>query len=260
MDKKYNIRVVERFIFLLNLLQETVTPMSLAKICTTLKMSKATTFRYLWTLERWDYVERNEKGHYRVGIGFVRMQSQELRVIQDRARAWLEKLRKETGESAELAVLNGDHVICVETATSTRSVRMASTLGSREPLHCTALGKAIASDLPADDVRAVLERTGMPQVTENSITDVDRYFEELSAVGHLGYAIDDREHDADGRCVAVPVLGTHLPVAISVSGPAGRMPLSKLEEIAPVLKNIAVRLTDPSDEGPPPYDEPGPST
>ncbi len=118
--RKYNNCSVERVVSMLNVLQESPEPMSLVEVHRAIDMAEATAFRYLWTLERHRYVERDASGRYRLGLGFVGMQSRDLDVLMERARPWLEKLRDETGETVNLGVLDGDTVRYVEVAESPR--------------------------------------------------------------------------------------------------------------------------------------------
>lgn len=240
--RRYNNRSVERVVSMLNVLQESSTPMSLVEIHRSIRMAKATAFRYLWTLEKHRYVERDPQGRYRLGLGFVGMQSRDLDVLKERARPWLERLRDETDETANLGVLDGNAVRYVEVAESHRTVRMSSPAGSRDPLYCTALGKAIAALLPEDQVRELLQQVEMTPRTANTITSVDDYLKELTMVQEQGFAMDDGENELDGRCVAVAVPGIRLPAALSVSGPASRFTLKDVERVAKSLAEVAHRL------------------
>lgn len=242
--RKYNNRSVERVVSMLNVLQESTDPMSLVEIHRSIRMAKATAFRYLWTLEKHRYVERDTNGRYRLGLGFVGMQSRDLEVLQDRARPWLERLRDETGETANLGVLDGTDIRYVEVAESARTVRMVSVRGSRDPLHCTALGKVVAADLPKAQVAELLGHVGLERRTGRTITSISRFLDALDEVGRRGYAVDDGENDEDGRCVAVAIAGTRLPAALSISAPAGRFPMDDVPRVAARLSEIASRLAN----------------
>jgi IclR family acetate operon transcriptional repressor len=248
--KKYNNRSVERVVTMLNALQESPEPMSLVAIHRSIKMAKPTAFRYLWTLERHRYVERDDDGRYRLGLGFVGMQSRDLDVLKDQARPWMMRLRDELDETINLGILEGDAVRYVEVAESSRTVRMSSPSGSRDPLYCTALGKAIAARLPDDQVRELIEQADMTPRTPHTITSVDEYLAELGKVRRQGYAVDDRENEIDGRCVAVAIVGTRLPAALSTSAPASRFALKDVPRVARSLRRVAERLGERSANAP----------
>lgn len=241
--RNYSVRAVERVCAILNLLQKSVDGVPLSTVAATTELPKSSAFRYLWTLENHRYVERNpETGLYRLGLGFLGMQSRHLEVLRERARPWLEKLRDEHDETANLGILDGDRVIYLDIVESKRTVRLAASRGDRDPLHSTALGKAIASRMDPDRVRDLLKRAGMQQHTPNTITDIDTFLDELHKVRRLGYAVDDGENDPDGRCVAVPINDTQLPAAISLSAPATRFTTHDVERAAIALQDGAEHL------------------
>ncbi len=206
-------------------------------------LPKSSAFRYLWTLENHRYVERNpETGLFQLGLGFVGMQSQHVEVLRERSRPLLEQLRDEHDESTNLGILDGNSVIYLDIVESKRTVRLAANHGDRDPLHSTALGKAIASQLSDDRVRELLDQVGMDYRTPNTITSVNGYLDELAKVRRVGYAVDNGENELDGRCVAVPILGTRLPAAISLSAPAARFPIQAVETAAKALQAAAEQL------------------
>ncbi|MEU3274199.1 IclR family transcriptional regulator [Saccharomonospora sp. NPDC006951] len=239
-NRDYSVRAVERVCSILNLVQESVDGVTLNAVARTTRLPKSSAFRYLWTLENHRYVERdNDDGLFRLGLGFVGMQSRHLEVLRERARPWLEKLRDEYRETANLGILDGDSVIYLDIVESRRTVRLAVANGHRDPLHSTALGKAILAHFPEGRVRDLLTQAGMPERTPNTITGVDAYLGELAKVREQGYAIDDGENEADGRCVAVPILGTRLPAAISISAPSSRFAPEDAVRAADGLREVA---------------------
>ena len=244
-ERDYTVRAVERVCAILNLLQESSgdggVPLPAVAIATGLPKSSA--FRYLWTLENHRYVERNpDTGLFQLGLGFVGMQSQHVEVLRERAKPLLEQLRDEHDESANLGILDGNTVIYLDVVESKRTVRLAASPGDRDPLHSTALGKAIAGQLGEDRVKELLDQAGMGSRTPNTITTVNSYLDELSKVRRVGYAVDNGENELDGRCVAVPILGTRLPAAISISAPAARFPIQAVEPAAKALQEAARQL------------------
>lgn len=247
-DRDYTVRAVARVCSILNLLQESIDGVSLIDVAEVTELPKSSAFRYLWTLEAHRYVERDpETGDYRLGLGFVGMQSRQLEVLRQHTRPWLEKLRDDFGETLNLGVWDGGSVIYLDIVESHRAVRLAARRGDRDPIHSTALGKAIAAHQPEPRVREVLSQTGMAMRTPNTITTIDEYLAELAKVRRLGYAIDNGENELDGRCVAVPILGTKLPAAISLSAPTSRFPLQQIDAVATALQHAAESIASRAD-------------
>ncbi|WP_207782705.1 IclR family transcriptional regulator [Phytoactinopolyspora limicola] len=247
--RDYTQRSVVRVCSILNMLQREVDGVTLNQIVEATGLAKPSAFRYMWTLERQRYVERDTKGGvYRLGLGFAGLQSRRLEVLRERARPWLVNMSKELGETSNLGILDYDAVLYLDVVPSPNSVRLSADAGQRDPINTTALGKAIASTLPESRVRELLASTGLPGVTQNSITSTDHFLEELDRTRKAGYAIDDGENDPDGRCVAAPLLGTRIAAAISISAPAFRQPKRQLAAIGRRLVEIANEITPHPDE------------
>src|SRR6266511_1939335 len=236
----YSIRAVHRVCEILDLLQQAPRGAALLDVARATRLPKSSAFRYLATLERRRYVERDPvTGSYRAGSAFLPLRAHEPELLARRARPHMERLRDRLGETINLGMLEGNRVIYLEIVESHRAMRLAARRGDLDPVHATALGKAIAANLPDRRVRAILEAEGMPRLTQRTLTDQDAYLVEMAGTRERGYALDDGEHEIDGRCVAVPVVGSNLPAAISYSAPASRFPLDRVGEIAGVLWEVA---------------------
>jgi IclR family acetate operon transcriptional repressor len=236
----YSIRAVHRVCEILDLLQQAPRGAALLDVAKATRLPKSSAFRYLATLERRRYVERDPvTGSYRAGSAFLPLRAHEPELLARRARSHMERIRDQLEETINLGMLEGNRIIYLEIVESHRSMRLAARRGDRDPVHATALGKAIAAHLPERRVRAILEAEGMARLTPHTLTTLDAYQAELAATRERGYALDDGEHEIDGRSVAVPVLGSNLPAAVSYSAPATRFPLDRAEEVAAVLREIA---------------------
>lgn len=170
------------------------------------------------------------------------MRCPHLEVLRERARPWLEKLRDRFDETTNLAILDGNHVTYLDIVESRRAVRLAASHEDRDPIHSTAEGKAVAAYLPEAETRQILEEEGMVRTSPNTITTIDGYLHELSRVRNLGYAVDNRENDVEGRSVAVRIHDARPPAAISMGAPAVRFPCEKIEEVAEELTYAARQI------------------
>jgi DNA-binding IclR family transcriptional regulator len=140
--------------------------------------------------------------------------------------------------------------VLVYRAKGTQLVSVDFKIGDRAPLHCTSIGKALLAFQDARVAEAVIAR-GLPKVAPNTITDAATFRAELQKVRRQGFAFDDLEFHDDMRCVAVPVFEADGAVraGISLSGPASRYSLAKLEELKDrsviAAGNLARRLGNP---------------
>jgi IclR family acetate operon transcriptional repressor len=243
-DANYSIRSVQRVCDILDLVQSHPDGLSLVAFAAATDLPKSSVFRYLATLESRGYVERTEDGDYRLGLALI---GERLDTLTRRLAPQLIQLRDQLGETINLGMLDGTRVAYLDVVESRSSIRNAPRASEREYIHCTALGKVLAATRPVDDIRAILEREGMPAVTRNTITDVDGYLKELEATRARGYALDDEENELGGRCVAVAVPGTKLPVAISLSAPVARLPLDAVDGVAATMKAALAKVADFAD-------------
>lgn len=242
-DEPYLIRSVERVCDVLDLLQDSPEGLSLGEIALVTGLPKSSLFRYLATLRYRRYVERDlNTEHYRLGSAFFPFRARHLELFIEQARPHLEALRDRFQETINLGVLTGHRVTYVEILESPRSMRLASRRGDRDHIHSTALGKAIAAHLPKEQVLDILAVEGMPRLTPRTITDRNKYMKELEVVRGKGYALDDRENEEEGRCLAVPILGYRLPASISLSAPQSRFSIEHMKKIVAEFITTARQL------------------
>ena len=241
---QYVVRSVARALDILDVLQDTPDGATLAVLSEAVALPKSSVFRYLNTLETRGYVVQDTStGTYRPGMGFALTHTRHIQILGARARPLLEHLRDRFGETVNLAVLDGNRIVYVEILESTRAMRLAARVGDRVPVHSSALGKAICATMSDDEVTEILRAEGMPRLTASTITDVSSFLEAIERTRRAGWAIDDREHEEDGRCVAVAIAGNRVPAAISLSAPAVRFTLEEIGPVAEALLAAAAELT-----------------
>jgi IclR family acetate operon transcriptional repressor len=239
----YPIRAVERVCDILDVLQRSRDGASLSDVAEVTSLPKSSAYRYLSALEARRYVERDPASSlYRLGLAFRPQHTRQLDLLTAQARPHLERLRDKVGETTNLGILDGTEIVHAVVVESNEMMRLAARVGERGSLHSTALGKAIAAELPEERARAILAAQPMARFTPATITTVERYLEELANVRKIGYAVDDCENQPDGRCVAVIVEGVPVPCGISVSAPSRRLPRDKVEAIARQLRRFAMQL------------------
>lgn len=217
--------------------------MGLSQLATESGLPLPTIHRLVRTLVDLGYLRQEPSRQYVLGPKLVRLGESSSRVLGVWARPHLARLVDQLGESANLAMLDGDQIVYVAQVPSRHSMRMFTEVGRRVHPHCTAVGKAIMAQLPHEEVREILARTGMPQHTDNTITDSELFADQLAWSAEHGYAVDDGEQEVGVRCVAVPVPDAPSRLAISVSGPAGRLSEAVVERAVPLLQDAARALS-----------------
>ncbi|MGA8113988.1 MAG: IclR family transcriptional regulator [Actinocatenispora sp.] len=230
---------VDRALLLLGVLGDAERPLTLSELAAGGGLSAPTAHRLVRSLVRYGYVRQEASRRYTLGPRLVYLGERAGRLLGGWAEPYLAELRDATGETTNLAVLDGDEIVYVTQAVSRHQMRMFTEPGRRVPPHGTAVGKALLADLPDAAVRAMLGRTGMPARTDATITDPDRLLEHLREVRIRGYAMDDGEQEAGVRCLGAAIPDAPSPMAVSVSGPASRITDSATGRFVPELRRIA---------------------
>lgn len=240
---KYSIRAVDRVCDILDAIQAQSGNASLPAIALTTRMPKSTAFRYLSVLEERGYIERNsETSTYRLGLSFQPRDLLSLERLKRFALPILTQLRDELSETTNLGILENGHVVHVLVIESPQQMRLAARVGERALIHSTALGKAMATQLDTETVRAILALQGMPTYTPMTITSQPEYLTQLAQAQTDGFAMDDSENQIGGRCIAVPIPDTPVRAGISVSAPASQLPIERVPSIVRQLQTSADHL------------------
>jgi IclR family transcriptional regulator, acetate operon repressor len=187
-------------------------------------------------------LRQEQSRSYSLGPRLIRLGDRAAHLLGSWAMPHLGRLATEIGETANLAMFEGDAVVYVAQVPSVHSMRMFTEVGRRVDAHSTGVGKALLCQLRDDEVRALVQRTGMTAQTPRTRVTVEALLADLAEVRERGYALDDGEQELGVRCVAVPLVGAPRRAAVSVSGPSSRLTLERLGELLPVLQRVAEDL------------------
>lgn len=220
----------------------------LAELPELLGVSRATAFRVVRTLRDRGYVDHVVSEHvYRLGPGPTLLGSRSRAgTIARLADFALVQLRDTTGETANLALLQGGSLIYASILESTYALRTSAAVGETVPLHSTALGKAILSALPGDAARKMAGAEPYERLTENAPGTWDELLPHLALARERGYGIDNQETDPGATCVASTITdATGYPLGgLSISGATARLPAERIDDIAELLIKLCSELSD----------------
>jgi IclR family acetate operon transcriptional repressor len=237
------VRSLERTFELLEHLADAGGEMALSELTEVSGLPMPTIYRLMRTLVNHGYVRQEPSKRYALGPRLIRLGEGASRLLGSWARPALTRLVDEVGETANMAVLEGDEAVYVAQVPSRHSMRMFTEVGRRVQPHCTGVGKALLSQLPEPRVREILGRTGLEAHTPHTFTDLDVLLSELGRIREQGYAVDDEEQEIGVRCVAVPLPGAPALTALSVSGPSARMTPETVREVVPIMRRVAQLFT-----------------
>jgi IclR family acetate operon transcriptional repressor len=238
------VRSLERAFELLDHLADAGGQLALTELAELSGLPMPTIYRLMRTLVNRGYVRQEPSKRYTLGPRLIRLGETAGRLLGSWARPSLARLVDEVGETANMAVLEGDQVVYVEQVPSRHSMRMFTEVGRRVNPHCTGVGKALLAQIPEATAREIIGRTGLPAHTPHTITDPAVLMAELAKIRQRGYAVDDGEQELGVRCVAVPVLGAPALSAISISGPQGRLPQEMINDVVPIMLRVADQLAE----------------
>jgi DNA-binding IclR family transcriptional regulator len=220
------IQVIDRAAALLDAIARYPDPVSLKVLGAETGLHPSTAHRILASLADNGFVERTGGGHYRLGLRLLQLGVRLHGDVDMRALALpiMEALRDRLGETINLTIREGDQVVYIEKATPNRSIHVQQLIGSRAPLHVTAVGKLMLAAGGEAAIRAYAERTNLPAYTRNSITEVERLTAECIDALAAGYAFDNQEAELDVGCIGVLLHDATGRVAggLSVSAPIER--------------------------------------
>lgn len=211
-------------------------------------LARSTVYDYLTSLEKLEYVVKNNDTTYRPSMAFLNIGEitrNQMRIVEV-VRPKLHELADATEEHASLIIEEHGKGVLVSTIRGEKAVQIDTHDGMKIHLHTTAPGKAILAYLPEEKSKNIIDEWGLPQKTSNTITDPDLLFEELDEIRQTKVAYDHEERIIGMHSIAVPILDKDNKVhgAISVYGPTNRLEGERLEKEIPHLLKRAANIVE----------------
>ena len=242
------VQSVDRALLIVETLAEDDEGYRLSDLAVRTGLSTSTVHRLLATLEKRRFVQFDRyesKWHvgaqsFAVGATFARRRN-----FTAQAMPYLRKLRDQTRETANLAVVDDETIIVLTRMERREIMRSLTKVGGRVAMVASGVGKAVLATYSDEDVNAIIHRQGMPRLTEKSIVRPSELLRELEAIRRQGYAVDDEEARIGLRCIAAVVFnpcGEPL-AAISVSGMTSRLTDDRLPALGRIVREVAAELT-----------------
>jgi DNA-binding IclR family transcriptional regulator len=239
-DSALQVPALQRGLAMLEFLAGQPEGATLSELGAELDISIASVFRLAGGLEELGYIRRDERTKRYAVTQKLFLLGQPHSGRRSLVECALEPMRRVvtvTGETTQLCCLADADCVILEQLPSLHPFKYIVDLGSRVPIHCCAPGKAILAFLPDDTLDAVLARLKFEKHTDSTITSRRALLVELERVRASGYAVDRGEHFDGIHCVAAPLLDRHghTIAAITIAGPATRIPASQFAEIGKTI-------------------------
>lgn len=230
------IQSVQRALAILELFSDRQPALSVSEIADLTDLNRATCYRFCQTLRTLGYLEEIDQRRFRPGLKAIGMAHAALRSreLPELAAPYLQELRRTTGETVNMGLLDDLEVVYVARIESDHLISLRMYVGSRLPAYASSLGRAMLAFMPEEEAARMIERSDRTSITANTLTDPRRLMAELRKVRSRGYALNDGEIATGLRGVAAPVLSAaRRPIAaVNISIPR---PLDAPDEIERAL-------------------------
>lgn len=239
-----SIQVIDRSARLMEAIVANDGAASLKILSAETELHPSTAFRILSSLTEVGFVERDTAGLYFIGRKISNLANSVRRGVdlRETARDVMEQLRDEVNESVNLTVREGDEVIYIERVVANRMMRVEQVIGSRAPLHVTAVGKLMLGELGNAFIRAYSERTGLKAYTQHTFSTQDDLIKGVAECTAQGFAYDNEEAEIGVGCIGVLIHDKSGDViaGLSISAPIER----RKDEWAKLLKQAAKTISE----------------
>lgn len=235
-----NIKTVGKLLSVLECFSTEDRRLSVMEIAHRTGLPRSTAHRAILALKEVGFLDQDRmRDQYRLGLKLFQLGSIVLHNMDLQREAWpfVEALSSLAQETVHLCVFDGERMVFVESAKGGLTGLNNSTITMEiSPCYCTGVGKATLAYQPDHVIEKVIG-LGLKPMSPNTLTDPDALRADLAAIRGRGYSIDHGEHEINVHCVAAPIRNVSGQVfaAMSVSGPAERMPVERLHQLAPFV-------------------------
>jgi len=222
-------------------------PVPLGQLAELLGIERSSVHRLMATLIAYGYIVQDTSKCYVPGPAIMELASKvsSREQIHDIAGPYLNDLAERTGEAAHMAVLGRDGVVLTNCVASNHTLAVTSRVGQAEPLHCTALGKALVCEMTDKQLKVLLGKSKLKKYTNSTITSLTKLKEECLQVSKDWLAKDDEEFREGIRCLAAPVknFSDTIVAAVGISGPTARLGNKQFAEMGKLVRDTGIELS-----------------
>ncbi|QLG29916.1 IclR family transcriptional regulator (plasmid) [Halorarum halophilum] len=227
---------------------------TVAEVAAQLDIAPSTVHDHLATL-RWRGYVVQEGAEYHVGLLFLKlgMAARNRYAIVRPGEQAIAHLARETSTMVQLLAEENGRAIVLCRVVGEGAPSRNDVLGRVLPVHCSAAGKAIVASYSDDRVAAILDRHGLPKLTENTITDREEFFAELKRVRENGYSLNDGESVSGVRSIGRSIIvNDRVVAAATLTGSKHAMSDERIEstlseQLLRTVNEIEMSITDMGD-------------
>ena len=225
--QRKTIASVIKAIDVINYLAQSEDELGVTEISEGLGMGVSATYHLLNTLRECNIIDQDEKSKkFKLSLRLwqIGMAAYEKNPISMTLKPFLKRLKEFTGETANLTILDNDHIVYIAQEESDKAIKMFTQMGASAPLHCTGAGKILLAYQNEVKRNSIIDKLDLVKYTDNTITKRDELIKKLEEIRNQGYGFDEEERNQDVFCIGAPVFGVkdEIVACISISGPKSR--------------------------------------
>jgi DNA-binding IclR family transcriptional regulator len=223
-----NVQSIDRALIILEIIANNE-KVSLKELVMKTGLSKSTVHRLVNSLINNGYVQQNEiTAQYEITFKMFQLGNKRVQNIDflNVAKSMISQLTNTLGETCHLVVEDNNEVLYIDKFVPSDNTRaMASKIGKRAPMYCTAVGKSILSTYTDEKIEEIWNDSNIIKLTENTITDFKNFMIEIENIREQGYSVDNEENENGIYCVSTYFVNYRNEVqgAISLSFPISQM-------------------------------------
>lgn len=237
------VKSAKRVLDILRFFAEEKAPASLARVASALGLPKSSCLALFDTLTTEGYAYQLDGRYYLTGRW-----AREAQIVAAhdhlaaRCRPMLERLQRELNETVILAQLAGDQVVYLDAIEAERVLRFSAHAGQLKPVHASASGRALLSQLPAQQLKELLSTLNYRRYTPATPGNSRELLTAIAQGRERGWHVNLGEHQSDTISIGVPASLHGTVVALVVGAPMARIK-DNIDEVGAALARAAAELT-----------------
>lgn len=246
---RYFINSLAKGLSVLQAFSEADHSLTISEIAHALRANTTTATRLCYTLMELGFIQKDGQRRYHLTPKVLTLGHSFISGLawQEVAKYYLEILFKEVQETVNLSILEGSEIIYLIRIRKRKYLPFDIQTGTKLPVFCTAMGKILMAMGPPEKTKPILKTLEFKPLTARTITNLDKFNEELNKVRTKGYAINDEELSIGNRAVAAPIMNQHgyAAAAINVAVPTTEYSRSQMEKIlAPQIMRTGREISE----------------
>ncbi|MFS0575703.1 IclR family transcriptional regulator [Sporosarcina sp. 179-K 3D1 HS] len=245
---KYMITSVKNAMRMLRLFHSKQTEIGLTSLAKQIGVPKSTAHRTASLLVKEGFLSKNPRsGKYRLGLSLLTLGGvvSTHREMYREAFPVVSELVQEVNETAHICLLENDEVVYLFRKESERQNRLITSIGRKNPIHCTGEGLCILAFQDERTIERVLSNPLYPYTTK-TLTEREEILQELELIRERGYAISVEQFYEGFMGIAAPIrdYSHHVVSSLAIIGSTSTITPEKFPELIAKVMDAAKEISE----------------